>query len=75
MIKHALFCESTKFISFVISCMSHSNYNFVITTNVWSEMTLNYQMIMERYPNYTEWLAVRFPAVRLSLYLKKNKKN
>ena len=34
-----------------------------------SEMTLNYQMIVERYPNTKEWLAARFPDVNSSLYL------
>ena len=32
-------------------------------------MTLKYQMIMEKYPNQTEWLVVRFPVVKSSLYL------
>lgn len=36
--------------------MSHKNYNFVITTNVWSKMTLNYGMIMEMYSNRTKAL-------------------
>jgi hypothetical protein len=31
--------------------------------------TLNFRMIAERYLNHTEWLAVRFMAVGLSLYL------
>ena len=34
-----------------------------------SEMTLNYWMIVERYSNRTKWLAVRFPAVKLSFYM------
>jgi len=34
-----------------------------------SEMTPNYWMIVEKYPNQTEWLAVRFPAAKSSLYL------
>ena len=37
-----------------------------------SKMILNYQMVVERYPNHTEWLAVGFPAAKLSLYLTKN---
>ena len=32
-------------------------------------MTPNYWMIVEKYPNQTEWLAVRFPAAKSSLYL------
>jgi hypothetical protein len=35
-------------------------------------MTLNYWMIVEKYPNQTKWLAIRFPAVKSSLYLTKN---
>jgi hypothetical protein len=35
-------------------------------------MTLNYQMIVKGYPNQTEWLAVRFPIMKLSLYLTEN---
>jgi hypothetical protein len=31
-----------------------------IVTNLWSEMTLNYWVIVERYPFPNEWLAVRF---------------
>ena len=34
-----------------------------------SEMTLNYPMIVERYPNQTKWLVVRFPAMESSLCL------
>ena len=43
-------------------------------TNKWSKMTLNYMMKVERYPNRTEWFAVRFPVVKSSLYLT-NKEN
>ena len=35
-------------------------------------MTLNHMMVVERYPNRTKWLAVRFPAVKSPLYLTKN---
>ena len=34
-----------------------------------SKMTLNYRMIVARYPNQTKWLVVRFLAVKSSLYL------
>ena len=37
-----------------------------------SKMTLNFQMIVERYLNHTKWLAVWFPAMGLSLSLTKN---
>lgn len=37
-----------------------------------SEMTLIYWMIVQRYPNQTEWLAVRFFTVKSSLYLTEN---
>ena len=40
--------------------------------SMWSEMTLNFWMIMERYPNRMEWLVVQFPAVKLSLYWLEN---
>ena len=39
---------------------------------IWSELTLYYRMIMERYSNWTEWLAVQFSTVKSSLYLTKN---
>ena len=32
-------------------------------------MTLNYRMLMEWYPNRTEWLADRYPAMKSFLYL------
>jgi hypothetical protein len=32
-------------------------------------------MTMERYPNISKWLAVRFPAVKSSLYLTETKPN
>jgi hypothetical protein len=35
-------------------------------------MSPNYQMIMERHPNQTEWLLARFLAVKLSLYCMEN---
>ena len=38
----------------------------------WYEMIPNYQMIVERYPNRTQWLAVRFLDVKSSLYLSRN---
>jgi hypothetical protein len=31
-------------------------------------MTLNYRMIVEKYPNRTKWLAIQFLAVKSSLY-------
>lgn len=34
-----------------------------------SKMTLEYQTIVDRCPNRTEWLAAWFPTVKLSLYL------
>ena len=32
-------------------------------------MTLNYLMVVDMYPNRTEWLAVRYLAMKSSLYL------
>jgi hypothetical protein len=34
-------------------------------TSFRSEMTLNYWMIVERYPKRTEWLVVQLPAVKI----------
>ena len=38
------------------------------TSQGWSKMTLNYQMIVEQHPNWTEWLEVRFLTVKWSLH-------
>lgn len=46
-------------------------FNMSIYNSYWSKMTLNYWMIMERCPNRTEWWAIRFPAVKMSLHLTK----
>jgi hypothetical protein len=40
--------------------------------SMWMAMTLNLWMIVERYPNRMEWLAIQFPAVKPSLYWLKN---
>ena len=34
-----------------------------------TRMTPNYRVIVESYPNRTEWLTVQFPTLKLSLYL------
>jgi hypothetical protein len=57
-----------------LNLLMHSQTYQLTTSNYmtnWSEKTLNYWMIVERYPKRMEWLVVQFPAVKSPLYLTK----
>ena len=50
----------------------NSTGSFTTNRQFFPDIALNYRMIAKRYPIRTEWLAVRFPAVKSSLYVTAN---
>lgn len=62
---------ATKFISFGLAfnnrCAMFNNKLWCYSTS--NVLSLNYWMIVEKYPKRTEWLVVQFPVVKSPLYL------
>ena len=62
---------ATKFISFGLAfnnrCAMFNNKLWCYSTS--NVLSLNYWMIVEKYPKRTEWLVVQFPVVTSPLYL------